>query len=105
MKNPTETVSQAIEGFFIPFASSDIEDIRKALTEDGYTPDGQGLRELVLDTLFREEKERESYTDEFIRKSQNYININPEKIKAGIDLAVSLVNMLGNKLGNKKPSR
>jgi hypothetical protein len=97
--------SNAIEGFFLSFTPEDMEDVRRALESNGYTPDGEGMKEILLDVLFSDsvsEKPRASLSEEFVEKAKRYVVENPEKVKKGIDFAIGLVKMVR---GGGKPAR
>lgn len=74
-----------IEGFFIPFTSSEAADIRRVLEENDYTPDGKGLKELVLDML-EDGNVEEGSTERFVRKSKEYLQAHPETVRMGLSV-------------------
>jgi hypothetical protein len=88
--------SKQIEGLFIAFEKDELADVKKALDILGYTPDGKGMKELLLDALFGDgEDDRESNTERFIRKTHSYIKEHPETVKLGISALKNLAGMFG----------
>jgi len=83
-----------IQGFFISFTDEELEDVKKALDLLGYTPDGEGMKELLLDALYGDGNDgQESDTERFIRKSRDYIKTHPETVNMGISALKSLAGM------------
>jgi len=90
------TDPKEIRGFFISFTDEELDDVQKALDLLGYTPDGQGMKDLLLDTLYGDEDDDgESNTERFIRKSREYIKTHPETINMGISALKNLAGMFG----------
>jgi hypothetical protein len=87
--------TKCVEGFFISFEKKELEDVKKALDILGYTPDGIGMKELLLDSLYGEEDDGESGTESFIKKSREYIRTHPETINMGITALKNLANIFG----------
>jgi hypothetical protein len=89
-----------ITGFFIAFTEEESKDIMRRLDLFGYTQDGEGLKQLVIDTLCnlengnKDDEEFESPTDSFIRTATGYIKENPDKILMGINAIKGLGTML-----------
>jgi hypothetical protein len=94
---PLDNAKQ-IEGFFIAFEKEELEDVKKALDILGYTPDGEGMKDLLLDALYGDagaDDEKESDTERFIKKSREYIKTHPETVSMGISALKSLAGMFG----------
>lgn len=92
-----------IEGFFISFEHEEQRDIMEALKDEGYTPDGQGIKELLIDVLFGDKGTTvEGDTERVLRKIGILVRENPEKIKMGIITVARIASMLRNK---KSPSK
>jgi hypothetical protein len=90
------TDPKEIRGFFISFTDEELDDVQKALDLLGYTPDGQGMKDLLLDTLYGDEDDDgKSNTERFIRKSREYIKTHPETINMGISALKNLAGMFG----------
>jgi len=88
------TDPKQIQGFFITFSEEELDDVRKALDLLGYTPDGQGMKDLLLDALYGDGNDNEeSDTERFIRKSREYIKTHPETINMGISALKNLAGM------------
>jgi hypothetical protein len=88
--------SKEIQGFFVPFENEELEDVKKTLDLLGYTPDGMGMKDLLLDALYGDmDDEKESDTERFIKKSREYLKTHPETVNMGISALKSLANMFG----------
>jgi hypothetical protein len=85
--------SKQIEGFFVPFEDEELEDVKKALDLLGYTPDGLGMKDLLLDALFGDGSDKEGDTERFIRKSREYIKTHPETVSLGITTLKNLADI------------
>ena len=91
-----------IEGFFIQFEGDEIRDIKEELIRQGYTPDGAGIKEALLDSLFAVEGESEAVegemeTERIIRKARKFVEENPATIKFGMDTISRLAMMMAKK--------
>lgn len=80
--------SEQIEGFFLSFSTEEADAIRAALEEEGYTPDGEGLKEVIVDALFGEEEK--VVKNDFVGKAQKFLADNPETVRLGMRLAQGL---------------
>jgi len=93
---PTE-----IAGIFLSFKEQELSEIKRRLDLFGYKPDGEGLKELIVDTLCNMEQEKDdnfiSPTDRLINSATDYIGKNPEKIALGIAAIKGLTRMLRKK--------
>ena len=86
--------AKQIEGFFIAFEKEELEDVKKALDLLGYSPDGEGMKDLLLDALYGDGDDgKESDTERFIKKSREYIKTHPETVNMGISALKSLAGM------------
>jgi len=85
-----------LEGFFLSFTDEEADDIRAALKYEGYAPDGEGLKEFLIDSLFGDPKPEEAHspTDEFITKARKFVTDNPETVRFGMNVATGLFNKI-----------
>ena len=86
-----------IEGFFIEFNPEEMEDVRCELERRGYTDDGQGIKDALLDFLFDDEPDEQSDTERVISKARKFVNENPATIKFGLDTIAGLAKMVTRK--------
>jgi hypothetical protein len=90
-----ETQTQAIEGFFIAFSPEEVKIVREELERQGYTPDGGGLKKLLLDIMYDDgPEEKESDTERFVRKAQNFLKENPATVKMGMSALKGIAGMI-----------
>jgi hypothetical protein len=89
-------MSEQITGFFINFTEEEAADIKRRLDLYGYKPDGEGLKELIIESLCDREEGEEfiSPTDRLINTATKYIQENPEKIVMGFNALKGFSNML-----------
>jgi hypothetical protein len=92
-------MSNEITGFFISFTETESADIRRRLDLFGYKPDGEGLKQLVMDSLCDKEEEDdfESPTDRLINTASSYIAANPEHVVMGINAVKNLAGMFNKR--------
>lgn len=77
---------EQITGFFLSFPENDCRLIRERLTTLEYSPDIDGLKEFLLDSLFDEEEEdlatpEQSKKDHLIRMAVDYVQEHPEQVQ------------------------
>jgi hypothetical protein len=86
-----------IEGFFLEFSGEEIADVRKELDLRGYSPDGRGMKEILMDILFSDPPEKENETERFVRKTRDFLKEHPETLTVGVNLAKNLLNRMSRK--------
>jgi len=89
-------MSGEITGIFLSFQEKELDEIKRRLDLFGYKPDGEGLKELIVDTLCDMEKDKdfESPTDKLINTASRYLEQNPEHILIGLDALKSVARMI-----------
>lgn len=92
-------MSNEITGFFINFTEEESVEIRRRLDLFGYTPDGEGLKKLIIDSLCdrEEDDDFESPTDKLINTASSYIAANPEHVVMGINALKGLAGMIAKR--------
>lgn len=85
-KNPLQ-----IEGFFLEFSGEEIKDVRHALEIRGYSADGQGMKELLLDVLYGDAGDEKGAVDNLVNRTQDFLRNNPETVAMGMNLAMGLL--------------
>lgn len=89
------TEEKKIEGFFIPFEHEELEDVKKALDLLGYTQDGKGMKELLLDALFGDtDVKREDSVERLIKTGREYIKAHPETVNMGFTIVKNLAQQI-----------
>jgi hypothetical protein len=86
-----------IEGFFLEFSGEEIADVRKELDLRGYSADGRGMKEILIDILFNDPPEKENETERFIRKTSSFLKEHPETLTVGMNLAKNILNKVMKK--------
>jgi hypothetical protein len=89
--------AKQIEGYFIEFDSKEMESVKQELERLEYTPDGAGLKDLLLDTLFGEEiiEPEISDTERIIRNAKKFVEENPATVQFGLKTVKGLMGMMG----------
>lgn len=98
--------NDAISGIFIEFSTKERDVIYAMLEEEGYTPDGEGVKKFLLDECEGEEGQDEDFdirdvketaTDRVLDKVQEYVNEHPEMVAQ----AKSLIGNIGTAISNR----
>jgi len=86
--------TRQLEGFFLEFESDEIKDVREELINQGYTADGTGMKEALLDYLFSDDESTEtSDSERVISKARDFIDKNPATVKFGLDAIAGIAKM------------
>ena len=84
--------TRQLEGFFLEFESDEIKDVREELINQGYTADGTGMKEFLMDALFSEEEVSDS--ERVISKARKFIDENPATVQFGMNAIAGLAKMV-----------
>jgi len=92
-----------LEGFFVEFDSEQMIEVREELVRRGYTADGEGIKEALLDYILGEEDDPDeiSDTERVISKARKFVDENPATIKFGLDTIAGLAKMVGRKAARR----
>lgn len=85
--------NEVATGYFLRLTPKEEEDFRLFMVELEYTPDSEGLRKFILDSIYEEEE------PEKVNPLLNVLTENPEMIKTGFKF---VHNKLNEKLFGKK---
>jgi len=96
--------NQQLEGFFIEFDPEQMVEVREELERRGYTTDGAGIKEALLDYILGEDfdgDEGPSDTERVISKARKFIDENPATVQFGINTIAGLAKMMGRKAARR----
>lgn len=98
MSNPSQ-----ISGWFISFGEKELAFICEGLEEFGYTPDIDGLKKYILDSMqpADEPEEKHGAADRVLHQVEDFIKNNPESVNAYYNMGKSFINKYINKKGRK----
>jgi len=92
--------SRQIEGFFISFPEAEIAEIKAELIRRGYADDSGGIKDFLLDELFRGNG-KDPATDNLIGQTRRFFDEHPETVMVGMNILNSLAEKMMKKI--KKP--
>ena len=89
--------TQKLDGFLLTFEKKDFSLVRKRLAEMDYSPDSEGLKEMLLD-MMEEPKKPESRIGEMLG---DFVEKNPSIVSSGMNLAGALYSAFTKKRAGK----
>lgn len=101
----TVSNTSQISGWFLSFSAKEMSFICKGLEEFGYTPDIEGLKKYIIDSMqpVDEPQEKQGAADRVLHQVEDFIKNNPESVNAYYNMGKSFINkyMNMNKKGRK----
>lgn len=85
-----------LEGFFLSFSPGELKEVREELSRLGYQADSIGMKSFLLDALYGTETPAESDTERIVRKARQFIGDRPEVIRAGVNVAYNIMEIIKN---------
>jgi hypothetical protein len=76
-----EPTTTRLEGFLLSFKGEEISRVRKALADEGYTPDSDGLKQFILDELVEEQEPQAQRVGGMLGA---FLRENPQVVQAGL---------------------
>jgi hypothetical protein len=90
--------AKQIEGFFIEFNPDEMEDVRCELERRGYTDDGQGIKDALMDFLFDDDTPNENTdVERIINKARKFVVENPATVQFGLNAISGLARKIGKR--------
>lgn len=87
--------AKQIRGVFLSFEEGELEEIYKAMIEDGYKADTEGMKQLIVDALTdTPDEEKPDTTADLINQIQSYLKLHPGTVQMGMSFAKGLADMI-----------
>jgi hypothetical protein len=90
---------KAIPCMALSFSNNEMNDIKEFLSENDYSPDSDGLKEYILDTVYDDtDEEKRSTEKDIVNQINNFLADNPNTV----NMAANLGSAIFNKIKNRK---
>ena len=92
-------ISAAIPCWALTFSIKELEAVREMLSQEGYNPDVDGLKDWIMDTVNEEPREEHDPVNAVIGGLAHHLSKHPEILQAGMTAGK---NILAGMMRNKK---